>query len=187
MKLNIFMKIDSFARRHLLLGSFVCLLILSFILIYYMRYVLDYVAFSEVNIGERFVNLFVSTIWITLLFHSIATFAISILLSYFLKKNTYINSLRYYKKYLLSFFPTLTIILFVLITIPDTSTSYRNIPYPYHMAILTSFVYSAIFSAFFSWLNKASKGKIILQSIVISILMGLINKIIYEIGSSPVM
>lgn len=183
MKSNSFMKIDYFARRHLLPSSFVCLIILSFIQIYYMRYALPISSLHKAKVGEILVDLFMPTIWITL-FHSIPIFAISILLSHFLKKKTYIATLRYYKRFLLSFAPTLAIILFLLIRVPNALTSYSNIPYPYHMAILTSFVYSAIFSAFFTWLSKASKERIIIQSIVISILVGTVNKIIFEFGSS---
>ncbi len=188
MNSNIFMKIDSFARQHLLLTSFVCLIILSFILIYYMTYMVEYVSVGhKATIGGRLADVYTGTIQTTLIFHSLPTLAISILLSHFLHKKTHIVTLPYYKKYFLSFFPTLAIILFVLFTMPNASTFFYKIPCPYPMAILTSFVYSAVFSAFFTWLSKASKKRIIIQSIVISILMGFINKIIYEIGSSPYM
>ena len=186
MKSNIFMKIDGFARRHLLLSSFVCLIILSFILVYYMSYILDYVFVGhKATIGVRLVDVFPATMWSTLFFHSIPTFVISILLSHFLKKNTYIAPLGYCKRCFLSFSSTLPIILFVLIKTPDASTFNNNIPYPYHMAILISFVYSVIFSIFFAWLSKASKERIIIQSIIVSILMGYMNTIIGEFDYSP--
>jgi len=187
MKSNIFMKIDDFARRHLLLTSFACLILLSFILIYYVCYVLDYGPLHEVKIGKRLIDEFCPTIWTTLFFSPIPTFAIAILLSHFLKKKTYIATPHYYKRFFLSFAPTLAIILFLLIITLEPKTFYNKIPYPYHMAILTSFVYSVIFSAFFAWLSKASKRQIMIQSSIIGILMGLINQMIGIFGTSPYM
>jgi hypothetical protein len=185
MKSDIFKKIDDFARHHLFLSSFLCLISLSVVLNFYMGYALPISSLLP-NVIERLINLIVPSIIGTFFLGSIPILVISGLLLYFLEKKTpVIPNLNYSKKFFLSFMPTLSIILFFLIRIAQyASSSYANPPYPYHFAILTSFVYSVIFATFFSWLTNTSKLKIIVQSIIISILMGFLNKFIYGFGTS---
>lgn len=185
MKSNILKKIDEFTRRHLLLCSFLCLIILSVVLNFYMGYALPTSSLLP-KVIERIIDLVVPSIIRTLFIGTIPIFVVSILLYHFLKKKTHtVPKLTYYKRFFLSFIPTLAIILFFSIRIAQyASTSYANPPYPYQLAILTSFVYSVIFAAFFSWLSKASKLGITVQCIITSILMGLFNKFIYEFAIS---
>jgi hypothetical protein len=185
MKSNAAKKIDAFARHHLFLSSFVCLMILSVILNFYMGYALPISSLLP-NVVERLINLIVPSIIGTFFFSTIPILVVSSILFYCLKKKApVIPDLSYSKKFSLSFIPTLAIILFFLIRIAQyASSSYANPPYPYHFAIITSFVYSVIFAAFFGWLTDTTKLKIIVQCIIISILMALLNKLIYEFGAS---
>jgi hypothetical protein len=179
MKSNILKKIDAFAKRHLLLSSFLCLISLSVALNFYMGYALPSPLLPEGI--QKVVDLAISTIIIG----TIPIFVISILLYHFLKKKTpVVSNFTYYKKFFLSFIPTLPIITYFLIVITqDAITYYNKSAYFYILASLISFAYSVIFATYFSWLSKASKSKIIVQCIIIGILMVFFNRFIYEIAT----
>jgi hypothetical protein len=185
MKSNAAKKIDDFARRHLFLSSFVCLMILSVIFNFYMGYALPISSLLP-SVAERLINLIMPSLIGTFFFSTIPILVVSSILFYFLKKKApVIPDLNYSKKFSLSFIPTLAIILFFLIRIAQyASSSYANPPYLYHFAIITSFVYSIIFAAFFSWLTNTTRLKIIIQCIMISTLMVLLNQLLYEFGTS---
>jgi len=185
MRSNAVKKIDAFARSHLFLSSFVCLMILSVILNFYMGYALPISSLLP-SVPERLINIIMPSIIRTFFFSTMPILVVSSLLFYFLRKKVpVIPDLNYSKKFSLSFIPTLAIILFFLIRIAHyASSSYANPPYPYHFAIISSFVYSIIFAGIFSWLTNTNRLKIIIQCIIITILMALLNKFIYEFGTS---
>jgi len=183
MKSNAAKKIDAFVRRHLFLSSFVCLIILSLVFNFYILFVSDYdviTTFSEFTdiIGDLlFPTFFLS------LYSAIPILIVSSILLYFLKKKgPPIPNLTYFKRIILSFIPTMIILLFSLIWISQEAIlRYSKPTYLYNMAILVSFVCSAIFSIYFSWLSKASKLQIVVQCIIAALLIGLLNRFMYEL------
>jgi len=185
MKSNALKKIDVFAKRHLFLSSFVCLIILSLVFNFYILFVSDYdviTTFSEFIdiIGD----LFFATFFLSL-YSTIPISVVSSILLYFLKKKApAIPNLNYSKKFFLSFIPTLSIMLFFLIWIAqDAILRYSKPTYLYNMAILVSFICSAIFAIYFSWLSRASKLRIIVQCIIANLLIGLLNGFMYALAS----
>lgn len=185
MKLNALKKIDDFARRHLFFTSFVCLVILNLVCNFYILFVSDYdviKTFSEFTdiIGDLlFPTFFLS------LYSAIPILIVSSILLYFLKKKTpSIPNLTYFKRLFLSFIPTMPIMLFFLIWIAqDAILRYSKPSYLYDMAILVTFVCSAIFAIYFSWLSRASKLRIVVQCIIVNLLIGLLNGFMYALAT----
>jgi len=183
MKSNTLKKIDAFAKRHLLLSSFVCLIILSLVFNLYISIASSY---SIIITFSKFIDLVVSSIIDTFFFSTIPILVISSLLLYFLEKKTStdIPNLTYFKRLFLSFIPAMPIMLFFLIWIAqDAILRYSKPTYLYDMAILVSFVCSAIFAIYFSWLSRASKLRIIVQCIIANLLIGLLNGFMYALAT----
>ena len=107
------------------------------------------------------------------------------MLLYFLKKKASpIPNLTYFKRLFLSFIPTMVIMLLSLIWIAqDAILRYSKPTYLYNMAILISFVCSAIFAIYFSWITRASKLRIIVQCIIANLLIGLLNGFMYALAT----
>lgn len=166
-------KIDNFANRHPLLSSFLCLLILATALEFFGIYTGTvnstlYVGIENIIISAKW-SIFGIWVWI------IPVFFISLLLCSFLKKKgSHDDSLSFPRKFILAFIPTLATILFLLICIvEDIPRPYaRNAVYLYPLAIFTSCFYSAVFGTFFGWQSRVSRTRIIVQSIIVNLLMG---------------
>lgn len=173
MEPNSLEKIDNFARRHLLLSSFLCLLILGTIFNFFINYVETAKSSFDWAI-EEIIDFALSTI-IPIIFWIIPSFIISLLLCYFLKKKSSQEAgLSFSQKFLPAFIPALGIILIFSTLIFLTTPR----PYSYNLtyiclAIFTSCLYSTVISAFLGWLSKASKAGIIVQSFIVSLLMGI--------------
>ena len=185
MESNRLQKIDNFARHHLLVSSFVCLVTLSLVFNFYISFVSDYdviTTFSEfIDIIER---LSFGT-FVLSLYSAIPILVICSILVHFLGKETpTVPVLAYYEKFFLTFIPTLALILFFLIWITqDAILRYSKPIYLYYMAIFVSFVCSAIFATYFSWLSRDSKLGIIVQCIIANLLIGLLNGFMYALAT----
>ena len=173
MKLNQLIKIGEFFERQLLLSSFLCLLILGTIFNFLLVYIETAKSSFDWAIDE-IIDFALSAI-ITAIFWVIPSFIISLLLCYFLrKKSSHDAGLSFSKKFFSAFIPALgTILLFSTLIFLATPRHYSNNPTFIFLALFTSCLYSTVISAFFGWLSKASKAGIIVQSFIVSLLMGL--------------
>ena len=177
MKSNIIKKIDDFARRHLLLSSFLCLFILGII-------INTYWAFDRPGLRRTFLYVAAENILTTFVFGSIPIFLVSLLLYSFIKKGISGHSdLAFSKRFVLSFIPTFIITL--LFYLWYASSHYKPSDY-YLGAVFVSSVYSVIFAAYFGWLSNATKKRIIGQCTIINLLMVFFN-ILTGFLYSPVM
>ena len=185
MKSDTLRKIDDFAKRHLLLSSFLCLIILSLVFNFYISFVSSY---SVITTSSEFIDsiddILIASFFLNI-YSTIPIFFISLLLYFFLKKKSSSGlDLMFNKKFFLSFIPTLAIMLFFLIRIAqDAILRYSKPTYLYNMAILVSFVCSAIFAIYFGWLSRASKLRIIVQCIIANLLIGLLNGFMYALAT----
>lgn len=175
--------IDDFARRHLLFSSFVCLIILGFIINFYWAFRGRESSYTFVSVAE-YINMVKWSILGTFFWGSIPIFFISLLLYSFLKKKSSVyNNLSFYQKFILSFIPAFIIMFLFYLCI--TSSSYKPSDY-YPGAVFVSSVYSVIFATFFGWLSNASKIRMIVQCIIVNLLMVFFD-IIMGILHSPAM
>jgi hypothetical protein len=183
MKSNRLRKIDNFANRHLLLSSFLCLIILGFIINFYWAFDNRESSFTFVGV-EEYISMIKLSIFLTFFFGSIPIFFISLLLYSFLKrKSSVYNNLSFYQKFIISFIPAFIIMLLFYLCI--ASSSYKPSDY-YPGAVFISSVYSVIFATFFGWFSNASKTRIIVQCFIVNLLMVFFN-IIMCFLQSPVM
>lgn len=187
MKSNRLEKIDNFINRYLLLSSFLCLLILATALEFFGIYTGTAESFSLDGGIENIIfsakwSIYGIWIWI------IPVLFISLILCSFLKKKgSHDDSLSFPRKFILAFMPALATILFFLIYIvEDIPRPYASNPvYLYPLAIFTSCFYSAVFGTFFGWQSGVSKTRIIVQSIIVNLLMGvylIFGHIVDQIG-----
>ena len=176
MKSNRLKKIDDFTRRHLLLSSFLCLIILGFIINFYWAFRRRESSFTFVGV-EEYISMIKWSILGAIFLDSIPIFFISLLLYFFLKRKSSVdNNLSFYQKFIISFIPAfITILLFYF-----WIASFSCRPSDYYLgAVFVSSVYSIIFATYFSWISNASKIRIVVQILIISLLMILLNIIEY--------
>ena len=148
MKSNILKRIDDFAKRHLLLSSFVCLIILSILINFYWAF--DNRLLYHTGI-EGFVDMVVSSILVTFFVGSIPIFFISLLLYSFLKKKSSVyTGLTFYQRFILSLIPAFVIILLFFVCIVSCSYELSDCD-PWGVFFYT--IYSIIFAAFFIFLT----------------------------------
>ena len=174
MKSNRLRKIGGFSERHILLSSFLCLLISSIFLGFFSVYTGTAGSFSLKGGIENIIfsakwSIFGIWLWI------IPVFFISLLFCSFLKKkSSYDASLSFFQKFILAFIPALaTILLFSILIVRDIPRPYASNPmYLYSLSIFTSCLYSVLFASFFGWLSKLSRVGIIVRSSIVNLLMG---------------
>jgi len=177
-------RIAGFFDRHLLLSSFLLLVILGTLLAFYITYAKTAHFFSMGGGIARVVSsakLSILGIWLCMLL----VFPISALLSSFLKrKDSHDSQLSFASKFLLSSIPAVSIVfLFTFLTIQETPGPYANDPmYLYSVAIFITGVYGVMFGAFFGRHSKATKTRILAQSAAVNILMGVYYVLFYLVS-----
>jgi len=170
MIMNILMKIDKLAKRHLLLSSFLCLMLLALIINLYWTFENHSIDNSQ-EIGEYIINTVKVSISDTFLFGLIPIFFISFIMHYFLKKKDSVYLiLNFYRRLILSLIPSFIIILLFFVWM--NVSYYFELSYYNPWSIFIYFVYSIISAAFFSWHSKASKSGIIIKFSIVLLLMG---------------
>jgi len=177
-------KIDNFGRRHLLLSSFLFLLILGTILEFFGIYASTARSSSLDGGIENIIfsakwSIFGIWVWV------IPVFLFSLLLCSFLKKKGSHNArLSFSRKFVLGSIPALSIILLISVWIvEDTPRPFASNPmYLYPLAIFISCFYGAVFGAFFGWQSKVSRAGIIVQSISLNLLMGVYYIFLYALS-----
>ena len=111
------------------------------------------------------------------IFWIIPIFFISLVLHSFLKYKSSQNAgFSFIRKFVFTCIPTLVIFLqFSIWIIRETLVFYPNTPlHLYTLGIFTSCLYSVVFSIFIVWLSEASGTRLIVQSIIVSFLMGVL-------------
>ena len=180
-KLN---KIVGFFDRHLLLSSFLLLVILGTLLAFYITYART-AHFSFIGGGIH--NILFSAKWtiLDIWLCVIPLFPISVVLFSFLKrKDSHGSQLSFSSKFLLSSIPAVSIVfLFTFLTIQETPGPYANDPmYLYSIAIFITGVYGVMFGAFFGRHSKTTKLRTLAQSAAVNILMGVYYVLFYLVS-----
>ena len=191
MKYKHLKKIDEFSKRHTFLTSFLGLIILTPILNFLIVY-LDIAEYppSPGLRGVKMVFFIIGDSFLWSIWWVIPILCIALFLFLFSKKKLYsAEQLTFRQNFILSFIPTLVIIVLFSIRIIQTypSSYYSNPSWLYPLAIITSIIYSAGISAFLGWINKLSKRELIFQAIVVNVLIGLFYKFLYSVSNWHVM
>ena len=172
-----------FFESHPLLSSFLCLLILSTILEFYRYYVhsVGPVPLKLESI-EKVIYFVKSSTLGAAYFWSVPVLFISLILWSFLKKESSSEeSPTFYSRFALSLVPAFTVTLFFSISIirHHKPIYYSRPDLLYPLAIITTCFYGAAFGAFFGWLSKGSKARIIIYSVIVNLLMGLFYYLLF--------
>ena len=172
MKRDIQTRIDEFAKNHLLLSSYLCLLFISTFLEFFRIYAMT-AGYYSLDGGVE--NIIYAATGAVPVFWVIPVFFISLFLYSFLKYKRSQNARSsLMQKFILTFFPTLAVLLlFSIWIIQETLLFYPKTPlHLYPLGIFTSCLYSIVFSMFIVWLSEASGVRLIVQSTIVSLLMG---------------